>query len=115
MRYVIPCLPGLIVLIMGCASDTTGPADQNIRFGHDAGQQKPDTAQQDLVVPDSPQAPSQASSAVSLTAGGGTLQSEHYRLHLFVAPAKPVSSGTSENYRVILGPAGSLSLNGGVP
>ena len=103
----------LIALLQSCSSSTTsqetdhGRGQSELPAGHDL------TASSETVPADSTLTSSSASSAVSVTAGGGTLTSENYRLHLFVAPAKPVSSGTSENFRIILGPASGLSPKGG--
>jgi hypothetical protein len=44
-------------------------------------------------------------SAISPSAGGVAGASTHYRLQLFVAPSSPVGSGSSEQFRLELGPA----------
>jgi hypothetical protein len=49
-------------------------------------------------------------STVSETGGVGLhLSSKNYRLHLWVAPARPVGSFSSPNYRLRLGPAGVVA------
>ena len=53
-----------------------------------------------------PPAPPQAFETES--AGGAKISSEHYKLEIFVAPARPVGSGSSTNYKVKLGPGGVL-------
>lgn len=104
----------LAVAFLHCCSNST----TSTQTDHDVGQTElparhDSTIGSETVAPDSTLTTSAASSAVSVTAGGGTLTSENYRLHLFVAPAKPVSSGASENFRIILGPASGLSPKGG--
>ncbi len=41
----------------------------------------------------------------TVTAGGGALSSQNYRLQIYAGPTTPVGSVTSANYRVQLGPA----------
>ncbi len=41
----------------------------------------------------------------AFTAGGSSLESPSYRLHLYLAPVRPVGSTASPKYRLTLGPA----------
>jgi len=54
--------------------------------------------------------PSGGPARQGFTAGGGALQSENYRLLLFVAPTSPVARGDSENFVLYVGtpPTGEL-------
>ncbi len=51
----------------------------------------------------------QLPSSRSEMAGGAVLESPHYRLRLFVAPARPVQQAASKNYTLILGPGGTAT------
>jgi len=106
----------------GCGGGGGGPGPEDTSTdteeedtGIDQGDVTPDTTPPDVTdteeegdatdVTEEDPAGHGGTAFISEGAGGAILTSTHFRLEVFVAPARPLGAGTSTNYSVTLGPA----------
>ncbi len=110
-------LLALLLLLMGCPDDTgdvptdddditaddddTAPDDDDAVDDDDSGTDDDDASPDD---DDDATAPA-VSPFVSSTGGGAHVESDQYKLDLFVAPQTPIGTSESATHRLRLGPA----------
>jgi len=102
-RFIFLLLASLLFSV-GCTSQTNPFLDG----GMDASY--PDGGSPDGGSPDG--GIIKVSSFIITTSGGGTLESDEYRLEIFISPATPAGKGNWSGGKLQLGPAAILSKSG---
>ncbi len=102
MRFptVLLMLLGIGLFAFGCSSGTTRPEDAGTDAGIDAGIDGGDPGAD----PGGDQAPVTGTPRKSVTSGGGTTQSDNYKVRLHVGAPQPYGRAEGAGHKVQAGP-----------